>query len=360
MASTPSTLASSSLTTFRAYQFEEFGDVLQVVKLGITKQQPLKPSEVCVRVYSAGVNPVDWKFVEYGSSFLPTAPSADRPFRVGFDVSGVVESVGAQVDTLRVGDAVYGHAPFGGPGGFANYIGGCGTFAEFVNIEAKYLAIKPSKLSFTEAAAVPTAAQTSYQGLAESANLQPGERVLILGGSGGTGVFAVQLAKSLKASDVIVTTSSRNFELVKSLGADRTIDYIVEDWSEVLEQHSIDVIYDCVGQPNLWNEGAQNVLKPNTGRFVSVQTGAVPASGFIDSPIGATRLPPLSTQPTAESLKTLTQFFDSGKLVVPIHSEHPFEDLLEAFKQQKSNVLGARSCSRCETTKIEKLENNSQ
>ncbi|KAK1943140.1 2-methylene-furan-3-one reductase [Phytophthora citrophthora] len=337
MASTSSTLASSSPTTFRAYQFEEFGDVLQVVKLGITQQQPLKPSEVCVRVYSAGVNPVDWKFVEYGSSFLPTAPSADRPFRVGFDVSGVVESVGSEVNTLHVGDAVYGQAPFGGPGGFANYIGGCGTFAEFVNIEAKYLALKPSKLSFTEAAAVSNAAQTSYQALVESANLQSGERVLILGGSGGAGVFAVQLAKELKASEVIATTSSRNFELLKSLGAERTIDYTTEDWSEVIEQHSIDVIYDCVGQPSAWNEGAQKVLKPNTGRYVSVQTGAGPASVFIESPIAATKLPHFSTQSSAERLATLTQLFESGSIVVPIHSEHAFEDLLGAFKQQKSN-----------------------
>ncbi|KAL3658674.1 hypothetical protein V7S43_016310 [Phytophthora oleae] len=336
MASTPS-LESSLPTTFRAYQFEEFGDVQQVVKLESTQQQPLKPSEVCVRVHSAGVNPVDWKFVEYGSSFLPTAPSPDRPFRVGFDVSGVVESVGAQVDTLRVGDAVYGQAPFGGPGGFENYIGGCGAFAEYVNIEAKYLALKPSKLSFTQAAAVSIATQTSYQALAESANLQPGERVLILGGSGGTGVFAVQLANNLKASEVIATTSSRNFELVKALGADRTIDYSIEKWSEVIGQHSVDVIYDCIGQPDAWNEGAQKVLKPNTGRYVSVQSGAGTASGFIESPIAATRLPALPTQPTTERLTILTQLFESGRLVVPIHSEHAFEDLIEAFKQQKSN-----------------------
>ncbi|GMF19340.1 unnamed protein product [Phytophthora lilii] len=143
---------------------------------------------------------------------------------MGFDVAGSVVEVGAEVTRLRVGDAVYGQAPYGGSGGFSNYVGGCGTFAEYVNIDGQYLALKPTVLDFTEASGVSIAAQTSCQALVEIAQLQPGERVLILGGSGGTGVFAVQLAKVLGASTVIATISSRNSELVKSLGADFTID----------------------------------------------------------------------------------------------------------------------------------------
>ncbi|KAL4134219.1 hypothetical protein PRIC2_004528 [Phytophthora ramorum] len=336
MASNPTTTDSSLPDTFRAYQFEEYGESLEVIKLGTTQQLPLNPSEVCVRVHSAGVNPVDWKFVEFGKTFLPTSPSAEHPFRIGFDVSGTVVGIGAEVESLRVGDAVYGQAPFGGSGGFANYVGGCGTFAEFVNIEAKYLAVKPTKLSFAEAAGASIAAQTSYNAVVETGKLQPGERVLVLGGSGGTGVFAVQLAKIGGASAVIATTSSRNFELVKSLGADQTVDYTAEKWSDVVEAHSIDLICDCVSEPQAWNEGAQKVLKPNTGRYVTLQTGAGNPE-IIESPIGATRLPDVATQPTSERMAALTSLFESGQLVVPIDSIHAFEELLDALKVQKSN-----------------------
>ncbi|RLN61130.1 hypothetical protein BBJ29_009630 [Phytophthora kernoviae] len=309
-------------STFKAYEYYKFGDAMEEVKLNTkVAQKPLKANEVRVKIISAAVNPVDYKLVQYGPMILPTAPTAENPFRVGFDMSGKVVEIGSDVKNYQVGDEV-----FSMPG-----LDSFGTFGEYLNVQTKYLAHKPSSLTFNEAAGVPLAGQTSWQALVTYGKLQAGQRVLILGGSSGTGIFAIQMAKALGA-EVITTSSFRNTELVKSLGADQVIDYTKETWSEVLTEHSVDLIYDCGVEPASWNDAAQKVLKKQSGIFVTILTVDKP----IESPIGAT-FHQIFNKPCTEFLLEVKKLIDAGKVKVIIDSVHPLENLMEAFKVQKSS-----------------------
>ncbi|GAB9472485.1 Quinone oxidoreductase protein [Globisporangium polare] len=253
----------------------------------------------------------------------PTAPTEDAPFPFGFDAAGTVVELGSDAHGagFKVGDAVYTMMPFSG----------FGSVAEYIAVDAKFVAPKPRSLDFDQAAGVPLVGLTSYQALVKYANVQAGERVLILGGSSGTGIFAVQIAKALGAAHVITTTSFRNTEFVKSLGADQVIDYTKENWGEVVEPHSIDVIYDCGFEPNAWNNDAQKVLKKDTGRFVTL----MPVTEPIESPIGAERTH-MRVEASAADLKVLTKWIESGEIQTFVDSVHPFEDVLEALNRVKS------------------------
>jgi len=311
--------------SFRSYEIHGFGDCESMPILNDkTPMTVLEPSQVLVKVASAATNPVEVKMVEnpeIGKFLLPHEPTASNPMRIGFDFAGTIVQVGSDVpNTLHVGDAVYGFALFNA----------MGSFAEYFAIDSKMIASKPKSLTFNEAAAVPAVASTSYQALVDAAKVQKDERVLILGGSGGTGGAAIQIAKALGAF-VIATTSQRNVTLVQSLGADQVIDYTSENWAEVLAPGSIDVIYDCGVEPNAWNEGAQKVLTPHTGRLISIGMVLNP----IESPIGATWQRVFVSTNTA-TLEQLTALIESGKLKVVIDSVFPFEQLGDALAKQKT------------------------
>lgn len=192
---------------YKAFVYEAFGSALQQIKLRTDVSfKPLQPTQVRIEIASAALNPVDWKLIERGATRLPTSPSPENPFGIGGDVAGKIVDVGSAVQRLRVGDLVYAMADRQSRG----------TAAEYVDFEERLVALKPSKLSFDEAAGVPLAGQTSYQALVTHAKLQPGECVLIIGASGGTGMYAVQFAKAIGAH-VIATMSARNADFVKSL-----------------------------------------------------------------------------------------------------------------------------------------------
>eukprot|EP00644_Phytophthora_capsici_P000410 jgi/Phyca11/100452/e_gw1.4.786.1 len=309
-------------TTFKAYEFSSYGDVLKEAKLNMeVRQKPLEPTQVRVKVVSAAVNPLDYKLLLFGASFLPTAPTTENPFGMGFDTAGVVVEVGSgDVQGLKVGDAVYGTPD----------ITAGGSFGEYFAIEAKYLAQKPSNLTFNEAAAVPMAGLTSYQALVKLGQLQADQRVLILGGSSATGQFAIQIAKALGA-EVITTASPRNLELVKSLGVDQVVDYTSEKWGSVLAEHSVDLIYDCGVEPESWATDAQKVLK-HKGKFVTIGMAPKP----VDSAIGAT-FHQLFLHPTPEDLQKLSKLVETGQVKPVIDSVHPFENVVDAIKLQMSN-----------------------
>lgn len=307
--------------TFRAYEFEQHGNPLEVIRLNPSvPQPPLQPTEVRIRVHSAALNPVNLKIIEFGPKMKYPQTQGDPPYRIGFDVAGRVVEVGSDVTKFQAGEAVFGMAERGK----------AGSFAEFVNVDVKFLSRKPRNLSFNEAAGLALAGETSYQGIVDHGRVKAGDRVLILGGSSGTGVFAVQIAKA-RGAFVIATTSSRNVELVKSLGADQVIDYTREQWGDVLEAHSVDAIYDCGVEPESWNTQAQRVLVKGTGRFVSI----IPIPDAIESPIGATAVP-MYLDRNAEGLERLTELAENGQLVVPIDSVHLFENLLDAVCVQRS------------------------
>jgi NADPH:quinone reductase-like Zn-dependent oxidoreductase len=313
--------------TFRAYVHEAFGDARELIKLrtDIT-HKPLQPGYVRIKVHAAALNPIDCNVIQWGLAFPATTsnPTPENPSRIGFDAAGTIVAAGADVartSDLQVGDAVFAMA----------YYGSLGTIAEYVDLDANSVARKPTNLSFNEAAGVPVAALTSFQALVEFGQVKRGDRVLILGGSSSTGSFGIQLAK-LYGAFVITTTSARNTDLVKAFGADQVIDYTTHNWADVLERHSIDVIYDCGVEPNAWNDAAQTILKPQTGKFLTITAQNEP----IESPIGA-ELIEVRCKPRATDLAKLTNRIEANELKTPIDSVHSFENALDGVKIQMSN-----------------------
>jgi len=214
------------------------------------------------------------------------------------------------------------------------------AFAKYIAINASLVARKPKNASFDVVAAIPLAAQTSLQALVDQGKLKAGQRVLILGGSGGTDTFAVQIAKALGAF-VITTTSKRNIDLLKQFGVDQVIDYTKDKWVDVLTPHSVDLIYDCGKEPNSWNSDAQVVLKEGTGRFVTI----LGIKDRIESPIGASATSFL-VKPNREDLVKIASFVEEGKVVPVIDSVHSFENLFDALKGRRRAAQRARQCCR--------------
>lgn len=195
------------------------------LQLSETAEPVVNETDVLVQIHSAGVNVLDL-LIKNGDFklFLPYKP----PFILGHDVAGVVTKVGSRVSKFKVGDEVYSR-----PSDFR-----VGTFAEYISIDEKDLALKPNNLSMNEAASIPLVGLTSWQALVEIANIKKGQKVFIQAGSGGVGTFAIQLAKHLGAT-VATTTSATNIALVKSLGADIVIDYKSEDFETKLKDYDL-------------------------------------------------------------------------------------------------------------------------
>ena len=220
--------------TMKAIVGERYGrpDVLELRDV-----EPPKPAgdQVLVRVHASSVNPVEWYAV---TGFLPARVGSGlrRPEAtgVGGDLAGRVEAVGADVTELHPGDEVLGT--------------GTGAWAEYACAREARLAVKPPGLSFADAAAVPIAGCTALQALRDHGRVEPGQKVLVNGASGGVGTYAVQLAKTLGAH-VTAVCSARNVELVRSLGADRVVDYAHEDFTRIGERH--DLLLDVAGSRSL-------------------------------------------------------------------------------------------------------------
>lgn len=211
----------------------------------------VKENDVLVQIHAAGVNLLDSKIRDGEFKlFLPYK----TPFILGHDVAGVISKVGSKVTSFKVGDEVYARA--------ADHQ--IGTFAEYIAINEKDVAMKPKNSSMEEAASIPLVGLTVWQALLEKANLKKGQKVFIQAGSGGVGTFAIQFAKHVGAT-VATTTSSANFELVKSLGADVIIDYKKEDFENVLKDY--DVVLNSQDKKAL--EKSLRILKPN-GKVISI------------------------------------------------------------------------------------------
>lgn len=208
----------------------------EVLRLEAVAKPVPAADELLVRVHAAGVNPLDWHYMKGQPYVMRLSSGIGRPERdrAGVDFAGTVEAVGGAVTRFRPGDAVFGARS--------------GAFAEYVLARERHLVPKPKNVSFEEAAAVPIAAITALQALRDAGQVGPGKRVLINGASGGVGTYAVQIAKALGA-EVTGVSSGRNIELVKSLGADHTIDYTQEDFTEGNQRY--DVIIDNVGNRSL-------------------------------------------------------------------------------------------------------------
>jgi len=204
-------------------------DVLQLQE--VAKPAP-KDDEVLIRIHAASINSRDWRFMRANPFFIRLVPGGflqPKNKILGADVAGRVETVGSNVKQFKPGDEVFGYLPSAT---------GRGTFAEYVCANEKAITLKPANLTFEQAAAVPEAAMTALQGLRDNGNIQQGQKVLINGASGGVGTFAVQIAKAFGA-EVIAVCSTRNLEMVRSLGADHVIDYKVEDFTQNGQQYDL-------------------------------------------------------------------------------------------------------------------------
>lgn len=258
---------SAGAETMQAIVYRCYGSPDVIALEGIARPRPAD-DELLVRVRAAAVNPLDWHFLRGTPYFIRLFTGMGRPDfpRLGVDFAGTVEAVGKNVTLFQPGDDV-----FGGAGG---------AFAEYVTIpESHAMAHKPASVSFEEAAAIPIAAETALQALRDKGGLEAGQTVLINGASGGVGTYAVQLARYLGAA-VTGVCSTRNLELVRSLGASRVIDYTVEDYTEGEARY--DLIVDMVGNHSLSEN--RRVMTAN-GKLIMV--GGQPGNWFG----GLTRMP---------------------------------------------------------------------
>ena len=278
----------------------------------------IEQDQILLEVHAASVNPIDWKI---GAGLMGDRYGDDFPMVLGLDASGVVIAAGADVTDFAVGDEVFARSD--------NGAGQC--YAEYVALNPRTVARRPAGLSHVEAAAMPLAALTPLVGLRDCGNLQPGNRVLIVGASGGVGVFAVQIAKIMGA-EVTAVCSAANLDLARELGADKVIDYTSED---VLESDDCyDVIYDTVGsqdlesaQRALADDGVYMTLVPVAGIdfFIPGQTERVDGNGYF-----------VAWTPHAADLRILSGWVDEGRLRPVIDSEYALDDIQLAHERSKS------------------------
>jgi NADPH:quinone reductase-like Zn-dependent oxidoreductase len=203
----------------KAIAYEEYGSA-DVLQLKDVRRPEVEDGKVLVRVRAASANPADWHYmtgIPYIARLTATGLRKPKQSVLGLDVAGEVEAVGSGVTRFRPGDAIFGSVAEGG-------------FAEYVSAPEKLLALKPKNLDFQQAATVPLAAVTALQGLRDAGHIQAGQKVMIVGASGGVGTFAVQLAKWY-GTHVTGVCSTPNLDMVRSIGADHVVDYTREDYT---------------------------------------------------------------------------------------------------------------------------------
>jgi NADPH:quinone reductase-like Zn-dependent oxidoreductase len=280
----------------------------EVLKFEEVPRREPNEDEALVRVIASSVNPADpltlsGKYAREFGTHLPLVP--------GYDIAGVVEKTGASVTKLKVGDAVYGYPTFGG------------GWAEYITVKEWEVAAKPKSLNFVESAAVPMGALTAWQALVDVAKLQPGQTVLIHGGSGGVGSFAIQIAKA-RGARVIATASTANQDLLKQLGADVAVDYTKTKFEDVAKD--VDAVLDPVGKETLAR--SYGVVKKG-GIVMSLVARPDPAEIKKRGIRGAG----ISVHPDAEDLAEIAQLIDAGKIKPIVTQVLPLSEAIAAQQQ---------------------------
>lgn len=310
-------------------------EVIHVEEVG--RPAPLA-TEVLIRVRAASVNPLDAGTLSGRPYLLRLLTGLRRPrsARPGVDVAGVVEAVGESVTRFRPGDEVFGVCvsdPHASGVGVWNHRQG--AFAEYVCAPQSTLTAKPPNISFEQAAAVPVAAFTALQGLRDKGHVQPGERVLVNGAAGGVGMFAVQIAKSLGA-EVTGVCSTRNLEMVQSIGADHVIDYTQVDFTRGGPRY--DLIFDCVGNHSL--SATRRALAPSgvcigagdlTGRGM-LRLVARMIAGQITSRFVSRRVITFLARPDGRDLDTMARLMATGKVTAVIDRCYGLNEVPQAIR----------------------------
>ena len=308
----------------KAIVYTKYGspDVLGLQE--VEKPTP-KDDDVLVKIHAAATNPADWHLMR-AEPFLARLENGllkPKNSRLGADVAGRIEAVGKNVTQLQVGDEVFGELP----------LNQLGSFAEYVCVAEAFIALKPANLSFEQAAAVPLAAFTALQGLRDKGQIKAGQKVLINGASGGVGTFAVQIAKAFGA-EVTGVCSTRNLELVRSIGADHVIDYTKEDFTKTGQRY--DLIFDAVG-----NRSVSELKRALTPR------GIASIAGFTSLPrlFQAMLIGPLlsrndgqkiglmaTAKANKKDLLFIKELLETGKVKPVIDRRYPLEQVPDALR----------------------------
>lgn len=309
----------------RASVYCEYGTA-EVLELESVAKPVPADDEALVRIRAAAVNPLDWHYLR-GTPYLMRLESGLRKpkdIRMGVDFAGTVEAVGSKVTRFKPGDEVFG--------------GRSGALAEYVTVpQDRAIVLKPANVTFEQGGSVAVAAVTALQGLRDQGKVKAGDKVLINGASGGVGTFAVQIAKSFGA-EVTGVCSTRNVDLVRSLGADRVVDYKKMDYTAGAERY--DVILDNVGNRSLSDN--RRVLKPD-GRYVLIGGGGPDNGRWIGpmiKPVQALLLSPFVPQEMGmflarlnqEDLKILSDLMQAGKLTPVIDRRYGLDEVPEAIR----------------------------
>jgi NADPH:quinone reductase-like Zn-dependent oxidoreductase len=319
---TPAPPLAANTPSMKAIVYRCYGtpDVLKLEH--IAKPTPAD-DRILVKVHAASVNPLDWHYMQGKPYVMRAAAGVGKPDSIlmGADFAGTVESVGKNVTRFKPGDEVFGDRD--------------GAFGEYVSVADKgAMALKPGNMSMEQAAAVPIAGMTALQALRDKGNVQAGQKVLINGASGGVGTFAVQIAKSYGA-EVTGVCSTRNVELVKSLGADHVVDYTKEDFTRGSARY--DLIIDNVGNHTL--SEYRHVLTPNGALVMVGGPSENPWIGPLGTSVNAYFLAPfvsqklifMLAQANKDDLDVLRDLMQAGKVTPVIDRRYPLAETAQAI-----------------------------
>lgn len=310
----------------KAIRFDRYGPP-EVLELRDVAMPAVGDDDLLVRVRAASVNPLDWHFMRGSPYLVRMLAGLSRPRAsaglLGADMAGSVETVGKNVTGFRPGDEVFG--------GTDNR----GTLAEYLSIgQDRAVLAKPANLTFEEAASVPVAGYTALQALRDKGKIQPGQKVLINGASGGVGTFAVQIAKAL-GGEVTGVCSARNVEIAASIGADEVIDYTRDDFTQARQRY--DLVVDIAGNRTL--AATRRVLAPkgvlvavggpNKGRWIGPLGRSVRMA--VLSPVVSQRMAFFLAQQNKADLAVLRELLEAGKVRPVLDRIYPLSDVAEAI-----------------------------
>jgi len=297
----------------KAARIHAYGDADQI-RVEDAPMPAIGPDDLLIRTVAASVNPVDWKIRRgYLEKMLPY----DMPLTLGWDMSGIVEAIGADVTSFKPGDAVYSRPD----------IRRNGTYAEYVAVRAREVAHKPTTISHVEAASLPLVSITAWEALITTAGLQPGQRVLIHAGAGGVGSIAIQLAKA-KGAHVTATASAGKAALVRSLGADEVVDY--RDPAAFAAARDMDIVFDTIGGDT--QDASWAMLKPG-GFLVSITAPPSAERATLEGK----RAGFVFIDPNAAILRDLADLVDAGQIRPLLGGEFRLD---EAAKAQLASETG--------------------
>lgn len=300
----------------KAILFPTYGspDVLQLQE--VAKPTPTQ-DQLLIKIVAVAANPLDWHRMRADPFLVRLSDGLRKPKdpRLGADIAGIVEAVGPAVTQFKPGDEVFGEI-------------GAGGFAEYACVPEKVLAPKPANCTFAEAAAVPVAGFTALQGLRDKGKMQAGQKVLINGASGGVGTYAVQIAKAFGA-EVTGVCSTRNLDLVRSLGADQVIDYTQTDFTRA--GHRYDLILDAIG-----NYTVADYRRALTPQGVCAVAGFTTITRLLNVILfgsrGGQQVASFLAQPNQADLLTLKELVERGKVVSVIDRTYPLAQTAEAIR----------------------------